>query len=170
MEDQAKGENTIFYVMGVSGCGKSTIGKLLAARLELSFADGDDFHPAANVRKMEAGLPLDDGDRIGWLAAIYAFAKKQLEQGGAVIACSALKEKYREQLSQGIERQVVWIYLKGDYKLIFERMQARDGHFMPSSLLKSQFATLEEPTQAIIVNIGESPEAIVEKIYHSLME
>lgn len=164
MEYQVKGENTIFYVMGVSGCGKSTVGKLLAQRLGLPFADGDDFHPDANVEKMEAGLALDDTDRVGWLAAIYAFAKKQLKQQGVVIACSALKEKYRKQLSAGLDTQVVWVYLKGDYELILERMRSREDHFMPVSLLKSQFATLEEPSAAITVDIQHPPVEMVDKI------
>lgn len=164
----AEGENTIIYVMGVSGSGKSTIGKALAERLDFTFADGDDFHPPENVAKMSAGQPLDDLDRVSWLATIHAFAKKQARTRGVVIACSALKQKYRRQLALGIEPQVHWVYLRGDFEQIIERMQAREDHFMPQTLLASQFETLEEPEGAITVSIHRAPADIVEEILAQL--
>jgi 6-phosphogluconate dehydrogenase len=163
-----KGENTIIYVMGVSGSGKSTVGKALSLQLDIPFVDGDDFHPPENVAKMSAGQPLDDEDRRGWLREIQAFAKKQLQREGVVIACSALKQEYREQLMAGIESQVKWVYLQGDFELILQRMRAREGHFMPEALLQSQFDILEEPAQAIKVSIIHAPELIVKKILPQL--
>jgi len=164
----SKGENTIIYVMGVSGSGKSTIGQGLADALGLPFADGDDFHPPANVRKMKLGHPLNDEDRLGWLAAIAAFAKKQQAAKGAVIACSALKQKYREQLAQGIS-SVQWVYLEGDFELIRQRMQQRSNHFMPTALLQSQFDTLEAPVGAITVAISQPPEQIIADLAGQLL-
>lgn len=154
--------------MGVSGSGKSTVGKALALHLGIPFADGDDFHPSENVAKMAAGHPLDDDDRKDWLGAIHAYAKKQVQKGGAVIACSALKQKYREQLMLGIDSSVKWVYLQGDFELILQRMQARRGHFMPEALLQSQFDTLEEPARAIQVSIRHAPELILKEILHQL--
>lgn len=154
--------------MGVSGSGKSTIGQELARQLGLPFADGDDFHPLENVAKMAAGMPLEDADRLGWLAAIHAFAKEQGKESGAVIACSALKQQYRRQLVQGIEPSVVWVYLQGSFELIRQRMQARQDHFMPEALLKSQFAILEEPQHAITVSVAPPPEVIIAEILAAL--
>ena len=153
--------------MGVSGSGKSTIGQGLANALGLPFADGDDFHPPANVRKMKLGRPLNDEDRLGWLAAIAAFAKQQQAAKGAVIACSALKQKYREQLAQGISG-VQWVYLKGDFELIRQRMQQRSNHFMPTALLQSQFDILEAPVGAITVAISQPPEQIIADVARQL--
>lgn len=154
-------QNRIIYVMGVSGSGKSTIAQLLADALKLPFADADDFHPAANVEKMSQGIPLQDEDRQAWLEAIQVFAKKQLAKQGAVIACSALKEKYRQILQRDIAQQVDWVYLQGSYALIHERMQQRKDHFMPESLLQSQFATLEEPHNALVLTIEKPPEELL---------
>lgn len=150
--------------MGVSGSGKSTIAQLLAELLGFAFADADDFHPAANVEKMSQGIPLQDSDRVDWLKAIHQFAIAQLDNQGVVIACSALKEKYRQTLGAQIEEQVDWIYLKGSFDLIRTRMQQRQDHFMPDSLLASQFATLEEPQNALIVNIEKSPAELLQEI------
>lgn len=149
--------------MGVSGSGKSTIARHLAMALEMPFADADDFHPLANVEKMSQGIPLQDEDRQGWLKAIHTFAQKALKDRGVVIACSALKEKYRQTLQHQIEQHVYWVYLKGTYQLILARMQQREDHFMPESLLKSQFETLEEPQNALILDINKTPEELLKE-------
>jgi gluconokinase len=152
----------IWIVMGVCGCGKSSIGAMLAERLGVAFYDADVFHPEANVKKMAAGTPLDDDDRWPWLDRMAAEMPGWEAAGGAVLACSALKEIYRERLRAGGDAR--FIYLRGGRELILERMRARQGHYMPPALLDSQLATLEEPADAIIVDIDESPEAIVDAI------
>ncbi len=157
----------IFYVMGVSGTGKTTIGQLLAKRLKLEFFDGDDFHPKENVAKMSAGKPLNDDDRHEWLQRLNNLAIDK-KKDGAVIACSALKEKYREQLSQGLPDKVLFVYLEGTFAEIKERMESRKGHFMPISLLKSQFEDMEPPKGAIKVPISQTPEQIVQQITRHL--
>ncbi len=153
----------IIFIMGVSGCGKSSVGQLLADELCIPFVDADDHHLPSNIEKMSQGIPLLDSDRAPWLAQINEIALKHLDSG-AVIACSALKKKYRTQLNQSIESNVIWVYLKGDYNLIFERMKKRNGHFMDADMLKSQFETLEEPVNAIAINIAGSLETIVSEI------
>lgn len=157
----------ILFIMGVSGSGKSTIGQLLAEKLNLKFYDGDDFHPPENVTKMAKGLPLDDDDRHGWLLRLNELAKKN-KSTGAIIACSALKHAYRKQLRAGIEDQIEFIFLKGSFDLVAERLNRRKGHFMPPELLKSQFEALEIPTSAKVVSIDNSPEEIVENIINQL--
>ncbi len=153
----------IIYVMGVSGSGKSTIGHLLSEQLGIPFADGDDFHPKENVEKMRQGHALDDTDRQGWLEAIQQFALQAQTKQGAIITCSALKEKYRALLSKDIEK-VYWVYLKGSFEQISQRLQRRSDHFMPASLLQSQFDTLEVPNKAIIVDIDQAPGEMIHKI------
>jgi len=153
----------VYLIMGVSGCGKSTIGKLLAEELSIPFFDGDDYHTATNIQKMSEGIPLDDNDRHGWLMALNLLAKKHLVHG-CVIACSALKEKYRETLRKDIEDQVCLIYLEGSIEEIQERLAHRKGHFMPTALLESQFDILETPKEAITVSIALTPLELVEKI------
>lgn len=157
----------IFFVMGVSGCGKSTIGKLLATSLAIPFFDGDDYHPDANIQKMKAGMPLNDDDRHEWLVRLNELAKENMENG-AVIACSALKEKYRIALNLGIDDKVRWVFLEGTFKEVLDRLQKRAGHFMPVELLRSQFDTLEPPQNAITVSIGKTPKAIVSEVLHQL--
>ena len=145
----------VFVVMGVAGSGKSTLGRQLAASFGCSFFDADDFHPAANVARMAAGLPLDDALRGPWLARLRALLAGHLARGApAVLACSALKRAYREQLSGG-DARVVFIFLDGSYELVRARLAARSGHFMPEGLLRSQFATLEPPgpDEALVVGI-----------------
>lgn len=153
----------IFYVMGVSGCGKSTIGKMLAKSFAIPFFDGDDYHPEANIKKMSNGNPLNDSDRKGWLTNLNGLATDNQEKG-VVIACSALKKAYRIQLEQNIPSQTNFVYLKGTFDEIFERLQQRKGHFMPADLLKSQFDTLEVPESCITVSIQLSPEDIIKEI------
>lgn len=147
---------TVFYIMGVSGSGKSTVGQLLGQKLGFPFFDGDDYHPEANIIKMSQGAPLDDEDRLPWLLRIRKLA---LERGssGCVIACSALKESYRKTLSEGLPHHIEWVFLTGDYKTILARIQERAGHFMPEELLKSQFDALETPDDAIPVPVEASP-------------
>ncbi len=156
--------------MGVSGSGKSTIGRLLAERLGWPFYDGDDYHPATNVAKMVAGIPLDDGDRAGWLAALRNLIAAGLDadQSG-VVACSALKKQYRDVL-QVDEQRVQFVYLKGEFDAIQARLEQRAGHFMRAELLQSQFAALEEPEAAIRVNITFDPQEVVDQIVEQLME
>ncbi|SFJ57074.1 NADP-dependent phosphogluconate dehydrogenase [Olleya namhaensis] len=159
----------VIFIMGVSGCGKSTVGKLLAQELDIPFFDGDDFHPEANIKKMSNGQPLNDDDRQGWLETLNDLAKKQLTENSCVIVCSALKQKYRDTLSLHIKTETKWVYLSGSFDQIFERLNSRDNHFMPSELLKSQFDTLEEPKDALRVDIGLTPENIIKTIKHELM-
>lgn len=157
-------EKPIFYIMGVSGCGKTTIGKLLSKELSIPFFDGDDYHSASNVAKMASGTPLTDADRLDWLKALNTLAKKEVGNKGAIIACSALKEYYRDLLCAGLEEAVVWVFLKGTFEQISKRLEKRSGHYMPSSLLKSQFSTLEIPEDAIAVSITPAPPTIVAQI------
>lgn len=160
--------NQVIYIMGVAGSGKSTIGRRLSEAIGVPFFDGDDFHPQTNIDKMASGQALNDEDRKAWLESIINFVKKQLPKNSLIIACSALKQIYREQLEKGIENQTQWVYLKGDYNLIFQRMQQRKDHFMPSNLLTSQFETLEEPDHALVVSIDLAPEQIIEQISKQL--
>ena len=159
----APASGPIYFIMGVSGCGKSTVGKLLAEARSLPFFDGDDFHPEANVRKMAAGQPLNDFDRKEWLLSLNTLAKDH-QLNGAVIVCSALKASYRRLLSSDIEDSVSWVLLDGSFQEILNRLKKRKGHFMPISLLESQFETLERPEAAIIVSIHPPPEEIVKEI------
>ena len=149
-------------VMGVSGSGKSTVGAALAQRLQVPFADADAFHPQANITKMSAGEPLDDEDRYPWLDAVGEWLARHRD--GGVMACSALKRKYRDQLRAHCA-SIVFLQLSGSPELIARRQASRLGHFMPAALLKSQFDTLEplEPDErGVVVDVGQSVDAIVE--------
>ena len=140
--------------MGVSGSGKSTLGNALAQKLGWDFFDADDFHSAENIAKMAAGIPLSDSDRTPWLAMLNERLLSALQAGRhAVLACSALKEKYRAQLLAGVENIAV-IHLKGSYDLIWSRISAREGHYMKAAMLHSQFAVLEEPKTAIVLDVA----------------
>lgn len=150
--------------MGVSGSGKTTIGKMIADRLDLPFYDGDDYHPEENKKKMQAGQPLTDEDRYPWLLKLNALALNSLGLSGCVIACSALKESYRDLLMKDVEHVVRWIFLEGSYDIIHERIKSRTTHFMPSTLLNSQFDILESPAYAIRISIDDSPEEMTEEI------
>jgi gluconokinase len=157
----------VVVLMGVSGSGKTTVGRLLAARTGATFYDADDFHPQANVEKMRRGVPLTDEDRRPWLEALRALVASCLERGErAVLACSALKEEYRRRIL--LDGRVKLVYLKGDYALIKERLKKRSGHFMRPELLDSQFDALEEPRHALQVEADARPEEIVEAIKDGL--
>ncbi|OXS33207.1 gluconokinase [Streptomyces sp. XY006] len=159
----------VVVVMGVAGTGKTTIGPLLAARLGVPYAEGDDFHPPANITKMTAGTPLTDEDRGPWLDAIGDWAQGRAGLGG-VVSCSALKRAYRDRLRSAAPG-VVFVHLTGDRALIEDRMSHRQGHFMPTALLDSQFATLQ-PLQAdeagVAVDVAGSPAEITERAEHAL--
>lgn len=149
--------------MGVSGCGKTTVGKLLAESLRGKFYDADDFHPKANIEKMSKGLPLKDEDRADWLNVLARHLKKCEATGVTILACSALKEKYRQRLSEGLEN-CKWVWLAGSYELIHQRMTQREGHYMGEDMLASQFEILEEPKYALKVDIQKNTEGIINQI------
>ncbi|MDQ0989988.1 gluconokinase [Streptomyces sp. V3I7] len=161
----------VVVVMGVAGTGKTTIGPLLADRLGVPYAEGDDFHPQANIDKMSAGIPLDDADRWPWLDAIGGWAHDRAGLGG-VVSSSALKRAYRDRL-RAAAPGVVFVHLTGSRELIEERMSHRQGHFMPTALLDSQFATLQ-PLEAdeagVAVDVAGGPEEITERAVNALSE
>jgi len=159
----------IIVVMGVTGSGKSTIGKLLADRLSLPFFDADDFHSPENVSKMSKGIALTDEDRYPWLRTLSELLRSH-EGGGAVLACSALKESYRKLLQQGLKEAISWIYLEGSKETLRQRMENRKEHFMPESLLDSQLATLEKPSYAYCISIEKDPGSIVAEILKRLSQ
>jgi gluconokinase len=159
----------IVIVMGVTGAGKTTIGSLLATELGWEFADADSFHSAANKEKMSRGIPLDDADREPWLEAIRAaLLQWSSAHQNVVLACSALKSSYRERLEIGPE--VKFVYLKGSYETIYQRLLSRHGHFATEKILSSQFEALEEPEDAIVVDVGKTPEEIVREIRDRLKQ
>jgi len=163
-----EGRRVIIILMGVSGSGKTTIGRLLAARLSWAFLDADDFHSAANVARMQEGKPLNDEDRRQWLADLRsAIAAHLAKDVSAVMACSALRADYRRVLGQPGET-VHWVYLHGDFAMIHERIAGRRDHYMPASLLETQFATLEEPADALKVSVSASPPDVVTSIVTEL--
>jgi len=149
----------IILVTGVSGTGKTTIGQLLANYYRLPLYDADEFHPVANIEKMSTGNPLNDLDRTPWLKILADLLRNSIPTGGAVLACSALKESYRKILQ--IDSEVKWIHLKGGKDLIWERMLARKNHYMKASMLDSQFATWEEPTYGLKLDIDQNPEEML---------
>ena len=160
--------NTVIFIMGVSGVGKSTIGTLLAKQLEIPFFDGDDYHSAANISKMSKGEPLTDLDRHDWLHALNALATQQLKTNSCIIACSALKESYRTILETAIATSTKWVFLHGSFQQIKERIQDRNNHFMTSALLQSQFDALEVPQNALQIDIHLSPKEMVTTIQKSM--
>ena len=154
----------IVIVMGVTGAGKTTIGRMLATALGWEFHDGDDLHSEASKLKMHRGIELDDADRAPWLSAIRKLILAMLSEGrDGVIACSALKQSYRDEIVVD-PNLVKVVYLKGSKEVIAERLRNRGGHFMNPDLLQSQFDTLEEPDDAIVVDISVAPQAIVNAI------
>ena len=153
----------IVVVMGVSGVGKSTVGGELAARLNCDFLDADDYHSAENKAKMHAGISLTDTDRLPWLQTLNKLLQEhEQQQKSAVLACSALKDSYRDLLETGVT--IKWVYLKGSPEVIRERLQERHGHFAGETLLTSQLATLEEPANAIVVNADRPVEDIMNQL------
>ena len=155
-------------LMGVSGSGKTAAGELLSQKLGWPFFDGDDFHPKENVDKMAAGIPLDDDDRIPWLMNLHDLIADHLAEGKSLLlACSALKQSYRDLLLEG-NLNTRFIHLKGDFELIMSRMQSRSGHYMKPEMLYSQFETLEEPVDALTVDIGQNLDRITEEIITQL--
>jgi carbohydrate kinase (thermoresistant glucokinase family) len=161
--------NQIIYIMGVSGSGKTTVGKLLSQKMNIPFFDADDFHTTENKEKMKSGRPLNDEDREKWLQEINTLARKEAYLYGAVIACSALKKKYRILLMEGITK-TVWIFLEGSYDIIFERLKSRQQHFMPAALLQSQFDILEVPDEAFCISFDKDPVEITDVIYTYLQK
>lgn len=159
-------------VMGVSGAGKSTVGRLIAARLDCPFRDADSFHPAANIEKMSRGEPLTDDDRWPWLQAIAAWIAERCAAGAiGVVTCSALRRRYRDLLTDRQRADVQLVHLKGEFDLIAARLAARQGHFMPPALLRSQFDALEAPgadEHAITVSIDPAPEEIAARVVEKL--
>ncbi|MGC1272209.1 MAG: gluconokinase [Planctomycetaceae bacterium] len=159
----------IIVLMGVSGSGKTTVGQILAEQLGWTFLEGDDFHPAANIQKMRSGIALQDEDRRPWLAALQARLEIACERGeNVVLACSALKDDYRDFLEAHDTACVEFVYLRGTPELIQSRLMDRKGHFMEPALLGSQFEALEPPEGEIEVNIDATPEAIVKEIRRQL--
>lgn len=157
----------IIVIMGVAGSGKTTVGQLLGTALQCEFLDGDLLHSPANIEKMSHGIPLTDADRGPWLAAIHARIVGAFQRGEClVVACSALKRKYRDTLEAGVT--ITWVYLKGSEKLIRGRLQHRQHHFMKAQMLASQFADLEEPTDAIVIDITVEPSVAVAQIVDAL--
>lgn len=154
--------------MGVSGSGKTTIGQQLSARTGYFFYDADDFHTKENIAKMNAGIPLTDEDRWPWLQNIYDFVTEKIATESIIFVCSALKQVYRDCISKSIEEKCIWVFLGGDYETILERLKTRTGHYMPATLLRSQFDALEVPAEALQVDIKMSPGSIIDTIVSKL--
>ncbi len=154
----------VIYIMGVSGSGKTTIGKLLSQKTGYPFYDADDFHSIENKAKMNAGIPLTDEDRQPWLDGINNFVVEANKKHPVILVCSALKKRYRERLSESIEDNCQWIFLEGDFNTILGRLNSRADHYMPASLLQSQFAALEIPQDANRIDIRNTPEEIIQTI------
>jgi gluconokinase len=155
-------------LMGVAGSGKSTVGATLAQRLECPFLDADDFHPAANVEKMKRGIPLNDEDRTPWLRRLHDELEHRLRSGTwVVLGCSALKESYRQILQEGLS-QIDFVFLEVDQPTLKERLGKRKDHFFPKELLESQFATLERPADAIVVDARLPFQNVVEHVINAL--
>ena len=159
----------IIVVMGVSGSGKTTIATMLAQAMNCQFLEGDSLHSKENIDKMNRGIPLTDADRAPWLAAIHARILEAFERGvDLVVSCSALKHQYRTLLEKDVP--VTWVYLKGSPALIRARLMKRPDHFMKADLLPSQFAALDEPTNALVVDASAAPDAIVRQILAQVPE
>jgi gluconokinase len=159
-------QRRVWIIMGVSGCGKTTVGTALAQRLGIPFYDGDDFHPPANIAKMSVGIPLTDEDREPWLQRLHDLIAEYVARAdGLVLACSALKRRYREVL-QADNAGVRFVYLHSDFERLQQRMTAREGHYMKANMLHSQFATLEPPmpAEALILDAEQAVDRLVDAI------
>ena len=153
----------VIILMGVSGAGKTTVGQLLAQQLHWDFADADDYHSATNIAKMRQGIPLTDDDRAPWLETLRTLISNWIAaRKNAVLACSALKRAYRDELQ--IAPEVQFVYLKGSAQLLHQRLHARQGHYMTEQMLDSQLQTLEEPEEALTINVDRSPSEIAKQI------
>lgn len=159
----------LVLLMGVSGCGKTVVGRALAARLGCAFVDADDLHPAANVERMRAGIPLDDAARAPWLRNVHEDVVARLATGDVVLACSALKAPYRAVILDGIDRAVV-VHLAAAPEVLEHRLRERADHFMPASLLASQLADLEAPADALVVDVDGPVDAVVVAVVGDLAE
>jgi gluconokinase len=160
----------IVILMGVSGVGKTTVGQILSDKLGWPLFDADEFHSAASIEKMRSGIALEDADRWPWLDRMNAMIRQKEARGESVLlACSALKQIYRDRLAKGTA-EVCWVYLKGSFELIRQRLEARKGHYMKAGLLESQFAALEEPRDALSFGIEDSPDSIADAILRRLQE
>ena len=157
----------LLVIMGVSACGKSTVGRELSLSLDAQFFEGDDFHPAANIEKMSGGTPLTDADRAAWLDAILS-AVNSSKAPNLTLACSALTPYVQERLISGAEREVIWIWLSAPQNIIAERLKHRGGHFMPPELLKSQFAALSPSKAAIEIDVSQPPAFVIANIIERL--
>ena len=158
----------MIFIIGVSGCGKTTIAKQLSKKINIPFLEGDSFHPKENINKMTTGEALTDQDRLPWLLKINNGIRSHSENG-CIIACSALKLAYRKILSKSLDKKkVFWFYLKGNKNLISNRLKLRKNHFMPSSLLASQFDILEETKELIFVSINQTEEELLDAIIKKL--
>jgi gluconokinase len=157
----------IIVIMGVAGSGKTTVGELLSESLQCTFLDADSLHPPANIDKMSRGIPLTDIDREPWLLAIHSRIVQSVQrEEQLVVACSALKQRYRDTLARDVA--IVWVYLKGTADLIMARLRARSHHYMKAEMLASQLADLEEPTDAIVIDISLSPNEAVQQILSTI--
>ena len=157
----------VILVMGTTGAGKTTVGKLLASRLYWAFLDADDFHPAANIEKMKHGISLTDADREPWLKNMHEeLLRLNAREKNAVLACSALKQSYRDTLSAGLDFRIV--YLRGTYEQMHQHILTRHGHFAGESILAGQFADLEEPNDALTLEVSHAPEELVAEVLSGL--
>jgi gluconokinase len=157
----------VILLMGTTGAGKTTVGKILATRLHWTFLDADDFHPPANIEKMHHGIPLTDADRLPWLGKIHAELLRQTQSGkNVVLACSALKQSYRDLLSSEVDVGIV--YLRGTYDVMRQRIESRHGHFAGEGILAGQFADLEEPRNAAVLDVSRSPQQLAAEVIASL--
>ena len=155
----------VYFVIGVSASGKSTIAELLAQKLGLPYLDADDFHPQANIDKMSRGESLQDNDRWPWLRAINQKAQVESKESTVVITCSALKEAYREELAKGFAQdEVTWVVLNGSFELLYNRIKERAGHFMPSTLLQAQFDAWEKPEYGLHIDVALPTDEIIRLI------
>lgn len=159
----------VYVIFGVSSSGKTTIGKKISLKLGIPFYDADDFHSNTNIEKMSTGVPLDDHDRLGWLQKVLLKINESNKNNGAIFACSALKEKYREILSGSYKNEVEFIFLKIDKSEATKRLKIRENHFFPMELLDNQFEILENPSNAIKVNASNDIDLVCEEIYAQIL-